>query len=699
MLALCWLMYQREVKSIREATIAEASASTQLQSRLFEQEILRIIAQAHATALNPDLRELLTKGVEQSLPQILEHARQFSHREPNAIQVRFIDTKGMERVRVHPGPTVVPQDELQDKSHRSYFQKAISLGIGEVHVTTLDYNMENGEIEFPLNPVMRVVTPVYDAQGAILGVWAVNYSGAELLNFLVDSFAGIDGNVNSWMLNTKGYWLRRSGADQEWALENPDGSVPPMSSTYPRLWEMLENKAVGRDINEQGGFWNWHRSDLAVAAMRNGLRVDSADADLIIASQIPAFVINSQLRGVQIAYGLVALLLAVMNFVAVRLLHARRVNLRLKFIKTKLEEQVSRQQLRDLFDVAPVGLIVVDDKGQIDRVNPEATRMFGYKAEELLGQSIEMLVPHSARQHHPQKRAMYAEHPTTRQMSTVPDLRGLHKDGTEVLVDIALKPTKGTHGNGVLVTVMDISVMRQNQAKLEELNTVLQSKNAELEQFVYSVSHDLKSPIVTQIGYIGCLREDLSEGKVDQALESVDRIEKATNRLKACVDDLLELARIGRVQTERELVAIGPMLNNLREGLSEVLSQANAELILDEPLPTVMVNRQRMLEVFENLIHNAIKYACDADGGTIHVGSEQDELETRLYVRDNGPGIAPEYQTKVFELFQRLDPGHAEGTGIGLTIVKQIMAEVGGRVWIESTPGEGASFWLAFPTG
>ncbi len=276
-----------------------------------------------------------------------------------------------------------------------------------------------------------------------------------------------------------------------------------------------------------------------------------------------------------------------------------------------------------------------------------------------------------------------------------------HQDaqGQVRIVDFSIKPIRNEEGaiTWLLPEGTDITEHVNTENKLKQINDKLVSTNAELEQFVYTVSHDLKSPIVTQMGYIGCLKEDLDNGNYEQLAESIDRIEKATTRLKISVEDLLELARIGRMNTDREAVKVGPLLQEVRADLAGILSEKKVELIVDDPMPTVVVNRRRMSEIFENLIHNAIKYGCDENGGTVHIGCDQTEEETRLFIRDQGPGIAPEYHHKVFGIFQRLNPSQTEGTGIGLTIVKRIMDEVGGRVWVESTPGEGATFWLAFP--
>ena len=344
---------------------------------------------------------------------------------------------------------------------------------------------------------------------------------------------------------------------------------------------------------------------------------------------------------------------------------------------------------------------ITDRAGVITYVNDKFCEISGFDREELIGQTHRVI--NSGRH----DRGFF-----TRMWQTITSGEVWHgeicncaKDKSLYWVDTTIVPFTNEQGEitqyvAIRADTTERKLMMQRQSEVNEqlrgLKETLEKKNAEMEQFVYSVSHDLKSPIVTQIGYVGCLKEDLAEGNYGQAADSVSRIEKATDRLRACVDDLLELARIGRTNTERTPVAIGPLLKDLRDDLAGVMSRRHVELTIDTPMPTVQANPVRLAEVFENLVNNAVKYGCAESGGRIHIGCEEEGGEVRLYVRDHGPGIPEAYHDKVFGLFQRLEPNKAEGTGIGLAIVKRIMDEHGGRVWIESTQGQGATFWLAF---
>jgi signal transduction histidine kinase len=162
------------------------------------------------------------------------------------------------------------------------------------------------------------------------------------------------------------------------------------------------------------------------------------------------------------------------------------------------------------------------------------------------------------------------------------------------------------------------------------------------------------------------------------------------------IDDLLQLSRIGRVQPRYETLDLAALARTLAEELDARLRAAGATLHVADALPPVRADRARVLEVLENLVSNALKYARKDGRLRIEIGGYRTRSQTRVFVRDDGPGIAPEYHRRIFGLFQRLDTG-PEGTGAGLAIVAKIMKLHGGRAWVESTPGEGATFWLAFP--
>jgi len=242
-------------------------------------------------------------------------------------------------------------------------------------------------------------------------------------------------------------------------------------------------------------------------------------------------------------------------------------------------------------------------------------------------------------------------------------------------------------------TLIELEVER------ESLQREIQSRQRiqeEMKQFVYTVSHDLKSPLVTCKGFVGLMKEDAEEGRWDDMLDSVERVERATERMGDLIDDLLELSRIGAIRNDPEHINVNDVLESVAEDLSKRILDVGAVLSIQEGLPSVVADRIRFVEVFENLLGNAIKYGCRGSRPRIDIGGVSLDGEIRFFVKDNGSGIAPEFHEKVFGLFQRLE-ADKEGTGVGLAAVARIMEVHGGRVWVESVPDAGATFWVAFP--
>ena len=224
----------------------------------------------------------------------------------------------------------------------------------------------------------------------------------------------------------------------------------------------------------------------------------------------------------------------------------------------------------------------------------------------------------------------------------------------------------------------------------------LAAANEEMEQFVYTISHDLKSPLVTIQGFTTCVRDDLARGKTDELVDYIGRINGAAARMTDLIDDLLELSRAGRVAHAPEPVNTCDLWNEVICQHEAVITERQLDIQVQDNLPILNVDRVRFMEVFDNLLVNAFKYGCDTAHPKILIGSRQVGKDIHIFVRDWGPGVPEAYRQKVFELFQRLQ-SDKDGTGIGLALVKRVVEVHGGRVWVESSEGQGATFVLSFP--
>jgi hypothetical protein len=240
---------------------------------------------------------------------------------------------------------------------------------------------------------------------------------------------------------------------------------------------------------------------------------------------------------------------------------------------------------------------------------------------------------------------------------------------------------------------------KQRNIALEESRKELRRSNEELEQFVYTVSHDLKSPIVTSMGFISIIRKLASQGKYEQAVAKLDRVASANERMSQLIRDLLELSRVGRMDMSKKRLDLNELLSNLAKNQSIRLRNAGFTSETTSELPVIYANESRVLQVFENILSNALKYAHNDEGGRMEIYAAEDEDWWYIFCKDNGPGIPLEYHEKIFGLFYRLET-NTEGTGVGLAVVKKIMKFHGGDIRVEpqtGIEGEGTIFRLTFP--
>lgn len=230
--------------------------------------------------------------------------------------------------------------------------------------------------------------------------------------------------------------------------------------------------------------------------------------------------------------------------------------------------------------------------------------------------------------------------------------------------------------------LIDISERKRVMAEQERLILELARKNDELERFAYTASHDLRNPLITIRGFVDLLEKDIAAGDTVRIQQDLGHITVAAQKMETLLTSLLELSRVGLVSRPRDEMALAELAHDAAELLAARLAERNVDLCIDE-LPTVICDAPRMVQVFQNLIDNAVKFMGDQSRPRIEIGSRQDDDMIICYVEDNGVGIEPPSQDAVFALFERL-AATVEGSGIGLALVKRIIESHDGRVWIES---------------
>ena len=241
------------------------------------------------------------------------------------------------------------------------------------------------------------------------------------------------------------------------------------------------------------------------------------------------------------------------------------------------------------------------------------------------------------------------------------------------------------------------AALKTEIAEHTQAEEALQEKNTELDRFAYTVSHDLKSPLITIQAYAGMIKKDLKTGKYERAQDDMQRIEGAADKMTSLLNDLLKLSRAGRMMGEPSLIDMNRLVSDVLAQLTGVVTQSLVEIVVQPDLPAVHGDPKRIAEVVQNLIENAIKYRSDLTVPRIEIGTRQDGWECVFFVKDNGKGIDPRHFEKVFGLFNKLDAESA-GTGVGLALVKRIIEVHGGQVWVESE-GEGKGSRFCFTVG
>ena len=351
-----------------------------------------------------------------------------------------------------------------------------------------------------------------------------------------------------------------------------------------------------------------------------------------------------------------------------------------------------QQRYASLFDNANDMIYIVEPgSGRILDANRRASEHTGYTRDELLEMTFKQLGPTEA-----EPEAEAAMRQLSETGSAVFGHTHRHKDGTLIYTEVSSRVID-VEGRKVIESfVRDITERKQSEEERARLFQELELRNREMESFVYTISHDLKSPLITISGFAQLLAKDLERNDKERGRESIEEIRKAAEGMQQLIEDLLLLSRTGQIQGEPEDVDLHALLADVQARCASHIERERAAIRVASPLPCLHVDRVRFGQVLQNLLDNGVKFHRKGVAPVIEIGIERNNGEARLYVRDNGIGIEKRYQEKIFGLFERLNTKR-EGTGVGLTIARRIVEQHGGRLWVESEPGRGSTFWISLP--
>jgi PAS domain S-box-containing protein len=364
-----------------------------------------------------------------------------------------------------------------------------------------------------------------------------------------------------------------------------------------------------------------------------------------------------------------------------------------KIVRDISEQKFNERKFQLAVEASPGGVLMINQSGEIVLANAELERQFGYSRSELVGASVDLLLPKQLRQAHAAQRAEFYAEPAVRRMGAGRDLHARRKDGSEFPVEIGLNPIQSGDGLMVLATIIDITERKEAERAIEEQNIRLRRSNAELEQFAYVASHDLQEPLRMVASYTQLLEDRYKDQLDDKAHKYIGYAVEGAKRMQALVRDLLSFSRVSSKEATNKPVDSAVVVAAAIERLTAAIQEAAADVRVG-PLPVVMSEELELGQVFQNLISNAVKFRS-AQSARIEISAERKGAVWEFAVKDNGIGVEEKYGSRIFQMFQRLhERGKYDGSGIGLAIVKKIVERHGGAIWFSSVLGEGTTFYF-----
>ncbi|HEV2681336.1 MAG TPA: ATP-binding protein, partial [Rhodanobacter sp.] len=384
-------------------------------------------------------------------------------------------------------------------------------------------------------------------------------------------------------------------------------------------------------------------------------------------------------------------------------LHVMAMSARMPQIRSKVrqwfgllphvnEAEESGLKYRGLLEAAPDAMVVVDQNNDIVLLNVQAEKQFGYRRDELLGQNITNIIPAGFAERLIADGSRSAADALAQQIGAGIELLAKRKDNSEFPIEIMLSPLVGAQGLLVTAAIRDITKRKQAEEILVRKIEELKRSNDELGQFAYLASHDLQEPLRMVASYTQLLSQRY-KGKLDaDADDFIAFAVDGANRMQRLIQDLLIYSRVGTNTSDLlEISSTSALLVSL-QNLRGAIEESDASVTYDE-LPTVLADETKLVQLFQNLVGNAIKYHRD-ESPRVHIRARRTDAGRWAFsVEDNGLGISSQYFERIFGMFQRLHKREEfDGTGIGLAICKKIVEQHGGAISVESTVGEGSRF-------
>jgi len=686
-IAICVSLYLQEAGQIEKNARDREARRVEIFTQFFGQDFKSAITDLRVLADGDGLHAYLSSGSSPDLDRALHRAMFFSREHPDYDQIRYLDERGQEIIRINQNGVVVPPDRLQNKADRPYFQKTRTLAPGQIYISSFDLNVEQGRIEQPLKPMVRFATVVTDQAGHFRGIYVINFLGANLIDRLQRFVPQYANRLR--ILNSQGYWLKGALPGQEWGFMFSDRAGMTLSRTDPDLWAKIIRDPEGQ-VDHAGGLFTWDRLNLR-ETVPGSLGTVVADDDFwVIASDISAQEWAGLFTDLQQTFLIVVTMLLLLVVANGWFFHLR---------------QRARQEQERFFILTSDLLCLAGFDGYFKRLNPAWEQTLGLTNEELLSKPFLEFV-----------------HPDDREKTRAVAAK-LAKGGEIISFENRYRCLDGSYRwllwsarsivneQLIFASARDMTDRKNNEEQILKLNEDLKLRadqlevaNKELEAFSYSVSHDLRAPLRHIHGFVELLQKSPALQADELCLRRMSIVAKSAQQMGQLIDDLLAFSRTGRAEMHPVKIDMREFVNQIIEEL-EMESKGRKVVWEINPLMTVTGDPPLLRLVWMNLLANALKFTRTRKVATISVGcllNQKDNSgkdEQVFYVRDNGVGFDMQYASKLFGVFQRLHRMEDfEGTGIGLANVQRIIHRHGGRVWAESYPDAGATFYFSMST-
>ncbi|MBK8175715.1 MAG: response regulator [Rhodospirillales bacterium] len=644
-----------------------------------QSEDLRLLASGSAAARNGLIRDFVITVSEK----------------PLIAQLRYIDRLGNEIVRVdRRGDEVIIVDgaRLQNKAERYYFKNSIGLSEGGIYVSPIDLNVENGKIEVPWKPMLRLAMPVGHVEEGAAGIIIVNISADELIADINRNHS--TGSEPIQLLNNEGYWLAGAPTDQLWGFMF--GRETTMARTAAAVWPNILSAPHG-EFDFTGAHYTFQTLFPADALSANG-RVSSVHADdvkWIILSSTPHVSVMSLWQPKHLPVALGGLL--VIGIVCLAWSHAA------------IARRDAEDRFRQILSSVNEGILKVRIGGKLTYVNPAGARLLGYEPGELVGQMMHALI-HYAR---PDGSAFPLEECAIHRTALDGEPRRVsdevlwRKDGSSFPVEYSTTPfCKNGQVIGTVISFHDITLFkRAEQASLDAKELAEAASRAKAD-FMANMSHEIRTPMNA---IIGMAHLALKSGLNARQADYVQKIQQAGRHLLGIINDILDFSKneAGKLSLECTDIYIDKVLENVSSLVSDKATAKGLEFIFDifDDVPNHLIGDPlRLGQILINFASNAVKFT---EKGEIAITVRMDEdcggaVLLRFEVRDTGIGLTEEQKSRLFKSFQQADTSTTReygGTGLGLVISKRLAELMGGEAGVDSIPGEGSTFWFTARLG